>query len=343
MNNYLQSLSSFWHPVLPLADLSDYRPVGIKLLDSQVVLAQGGYTPQGSPIPVSGKVYALDDLCRHWGAALSDGELRGVGNRLCVMCPYHGWTYDLETGQCVDIPRKLKQVAIPKDARVQTLPVQVHDGMIWVSLTQDPVFPHISDYYSPFPVPREDVHIGPWRTYYWKASLTRTIMAGLDNTHFPWVHQGLLGDRDEPDPPDHEVWRDHDGLLFTRYTVEQDNPTVAEREVTYTTCVAMPGYGVAHKVSGNSHYFIWIAVSPTNAEHCTVFMRIGRDFDLDRPDKEFEEFEDILRSQDQRVVEGQRPWLLPPLSARLSLPLREADKPLIEYQLWCEELGIVVN
>ena len=42
------------------------------------------------------------------------------------------------------------------------------------------------------------------------------------------------------------------------------------------------------------------------------------------------------------MVESQRPWLLPPLSSRLSLYVRPADLPLIAYQRWLEELGIPV-
>ena len=48
----------------------------------------------------------------------------------------------------------------------------------------------------------------------------------------------------------------------------------------------------------------------------------------------------IIKNQDRSIIEGQRPWLLPPLSAHLALYIRPNDLPLIEYQKWMEELGI---
>ena len=58
-----------------------------------------------------GKLYALKDICPHMGARLSEGSIwsevtsTGPGDyRLCaarkfVRCPWHGWEYELETGQ----------------------------------------------------------------------------------------------------------------------------------------------------------------------------------------------------------------------------------------------------
>ena len=45
------------------------------------------------------KVYALEAYCAHMGANIGIGG--SVVSNNCVMCPFHGWTYDGETGQCV--------------------------------------------------------------------------------------------------------------------------------------------------------------------------------------------------------------------------------------------------
>jgi nitrite reductase/ring-hydroxylating ferredoxin subunit len=71
-----------------------------------------------------GKLFACKDRCPHMGAFLSDG--RAVGET--VVCSWHGWTFDLASGQCVN-----------KDwARVETYPVRVSDGEIEVGLPADP-------------------------------------------------------------------------------------------------------------------------------------------------------------------------------------------------------------
>jgi nitrite reductase/ring-hydroxylating ferredoxin subunit len=63
--------------------------------------------PPGSSLEVEhqGRIYALfneggtiraiDGLCAHQGGPLAEGEVRDG----CVTCPWHGWQYDLATGQ----------------------------------------------------------------------------------------------------------------------------------------------------------------------------------------------------------------------------------------------------
>jgi nitrite reductase/ring-hydroxylating ferredoxin subunit len=69
---------------------------------------------------VEGTVYAMEDACRHAGASLGGGELRGP----LVRCPAHGWRYDVRTGQAINEP----------DDRVACFLVQVVDGTILVAL-----------------------------------------------------------------------------------------------------------------------------------------------------------------------------------------------------------------
>lgn len=44
------------------------------------------------------KVYALDAFCAHMGANLGIG---GKVKNSCIQCPFHGWMFDGETGNCV--------------------------------------------------------------------------------------------------------------------------------------------------------------------------------------------------------------------------------------------------
>lgn len=46
---------------------------------------------------VGDSVYACGDTCSHRGGPLSEGKLSG--SRLA--CPWHGWMYDVRTGQCL--------------------------------------------------------------------------------------------------------------------------------------------------------------------------------------------------------------------------------------------------
>jgi nitrite reductase/ring-hydroxylating ferredoxin subunit len=44
--------------------------------------------------------HAIDNVCRHQGGPLAEGELDGN----VVTCPWHGWTYDVTTGVSPDDP-----------------------------------------------------------------------------------------------------------------------------------------------------------------------------------------------------------------------------------------------
>jgi len=47
-----------------------------------------------------GTIYAAVDVCPHKGAPLSAGSFEdGV-----VVCPLHGWEFDVRTGACVSMP-----------------------------------------------------------------------------------------------------------------------------------------------------------------------------------------------------------------------------------------------
>lgn len=44
---------------------------------------------------VEGQFYAIDNVCMHRGGPLADGPFEGK----TVMCPWHGWEYDVTTGK----------------------------------------------------------------------------------------------------------------------------------------------------------------------------------------------------------------------------------------------------
>ena len=44
---------------------------------------------------VAGEFYAIDGVCPHQGGPLAEGALTGC----IVTCPWHGWQFDVTTGQ----------------------------------------------------------------------------------------------------------------------------------------------------------------------------------------------------------------------------------------------------
>ena len=46
---------------------------------------------------VDGTFFAIDNVCKHRGGPLGEGELDGD----TVTCPWHGWQYNVKTGVCL--------------------------------------------------------------------------------------------------------------------------------------------------------------------------------------------------------------------------------------------------
>lgn len=73
---------------------------------------------------VAGRVYVLDNRCPHAGGPLAEGTVIDT----TVTCSWHCATFDLETGRSLD--------AISRHD-VDTFPVRVRDGRIWVRLPDE--------------------------------------------------------------------------------------------------------------------------------------------------------------------------------------------------------------
>lgn len=69
---------------------------------------------------VDGEIYAIDNTCLHRGGPLGEGILEGK----VVTCPWHGWEYDVTTGQNTLNP----------SLKVETYRVSVKDGEIRIQL-----------------------------------------------------------------------------------------------------------------------------------------------------------------------------------------------------------------
>lgn len=72
---------------------------------------------------VSGTLYALDGVCPHQGGPLGKGALCGS----IVTCPWHGWQFDVCTGQH-QLSRSLVQ---------PSLPVRVEGDSIFIDVDED--------------------------------------------------------------------------------------------------------------------------------------------------------------------------------------------------------------
>ena len=73
-----------WHCVLSLEELAPGA--------AKEIVAEGRMV---ALFNVDGEIYALDGVCPHQGGPLGQGCLEGT----VVTCPWHGWQFDVRTGQ----------------------------------------------------------------------------------------------------------------------------------------------------------------------------------------------------------------------------------------------------
>ena len=107
-------------PVVPIARVEQLRPgVG-----HQVRVGFWDYAVWVLP---DGSARVIDNACEHVGGPLVDGAVRDG----CVICPWHGWTYDLATGH--------RRTAFGDIAGVRAYRAWVENDQVWVDLPDDPL------------------------------------------------------------------------------------------------------------------------------------------------------------------------------------------------------------
>lgn len=308
-----------WHVVARSSDLEEGKPLGRRLLEEDIVLWR-----------VGGKVAVWRDLCIHRGTRLSLGRIEDD----TLICPYHGWTYN-EDGQCVRFPAHPSQKP-PARARTQAYKARERFGWIWVCLgepKQDvPAFPYWDD--ETF----RKIHCGP---YTFKASGPRAVENFLDVTHFPFVHQGYLGDPEHPEVNDYEVEISADGVTAKDISVWQPDPdgSGVGAQVIYTYRVLRPLSAYFVKSSEGPRFAMYFTVTPVAEDQSIAWTYVAMDYGQeDQSDEEIQQFEDMITWQDVPIVESQRPELLP-LDLQAEIHLR-SDRTAVAYRKWLRQLGL---
>jgi phenylpropionate dioxygenase-like ring-hydroxylating dioxygenase large terminal subunit len=108
---------NYWYPVMLSRGLRR-RPKPITICGDRIALFRE-----------NGKVYALSNRCPHRGIPLSEARREFPGT---ISCVYHGWTYDLKTGELVGVLTDGPDSPICGKVNVRTYPVEERAGVIWV-------------------------------------------------------------------------------------------------------------------------------------------------------------------------------------------------------------------
>lgn len=321
------SEAHWWHPVADAAGLGS-APQAVTLLGEDVVLWRDDV----------GAVYAFADRCPHRGTRLSLG-------RVCegrIECAYHGWQF-AAGGECVRIPA-LPQFEPTVSHRARVFVATLAYGLVWVKL--DPAgAPSSPAAGAPPPFAAEGdprlrkLLVGPYDV---ATSAPRIVENFLDLAHFGFVHEGVLGDRAHTEVAPYRLTADANGLLATGCLAWQ--PQANRRAgggawVAYEYAVPAPYTAVLTKVpeaQDGQRESIALFVCPVEPERSRVWFRMaGADFDSS--DEELRAFQHRIFTQDQPVLESQRPKRLPLAAGEVH---NAADRSAVAYRRWLGELKI---
>ena len=319
--------ASLWHPVA-LSDAVQHTPLAVQLLERDVVLWRAD----------DGAVQAFADRCPHRGARLSLGRVHD--NRL--ECAYHGWQF-APGGQCVHMPAMPDfQPAAVHCAR-RFAACEAH-GLVWVRLqagaetaTALPVFAAEGDSRL------RKLNCGPYDV---AASAPRIVENFLDVTHFGFVHEGWLGSRKATSMDDYQVETTPTGLLALgckAWQPQSNLHSTAPAQVEYTYEVTAPYAAVLTKVpeAGTTAIKDWresiaLYICPLAPERSRVWFRLAV-ADFDSPDEKLQSFQHTIFTQDQPILESQRPKALP-LDPRAEMSIA-VDKASMAYRRFLKASG----
>lgn len=309
------ALAAFWHPIATIDEITD-QPRRFTLLDDYVVAYRD-----------ADGVAAFRDLCIHRGAALSLGWVRD-GN---LVCPYHGWQYDRD-GACVRIPSRPAGSAIPRTARAHAYRVQEKYGLVWVAMEEPrdeiPLFPN--DIYD----------LPSWKSFIayrkvWNTSASRAVENFMDFSHFPYVHEGLLGTEETAEVTPYTVEERDNGL---HYWLEQEEPSDlygagGSQKVRFEYTLVVPFTIHLKKIEiGTGRETIISQLTLPKTETTTeLFVFITRNHSHEEPDDKFGDFTRTIMEQDRPIVESQRPEKLP-ISLREELHIKVPDAASLLYR-----------
>jgi phenylpropionate dioxygenase-like ring-hydroxylating dioxygenase large terminal subunit len=123
---------NYWYPVMWSSRLGK-KPQTITLCGEKIVLVRD-----------QGVAYALHDRCPHRGIPLSEGRCDFPG---LITCAYHGWCYDLRTGELAAVLTDGPDSPIvgKRTVQVETYPVAERAGLVWVYVGEQPAPPVEAD------------------------------------------------------------------------------------------------------------------------------------------------------------------------------------------------------
>ena len=109
---------NYWYPLGWSSELNPGQVKAVTVWEKAIAIYRDS----------DGTLHALENRCPHRGIELHLGKVKGRH----LACAYHGWEFDGDTGNCVNIPYLDDKQKRPPCAVAQSYPVQEKFGLMWV-------------------------------------------------------------------------------------------------------------------------------------------------------------------------------------------------------------------
>ena len=171
-----EGLREYWYPAMPAKDVSWKKPVGLRLLNEELVFFKDA----------KGEVQALWDYCPHRGVYLSFGECHFKG---FLSCAYHGATYNGD-GECVEFVTEGPDSKMIGRLKARKFPTVTKKGLVFVWMGEGEPVPPEEDIPPEF---FEGSETQVWTTFrYWHCNWMIALENTSDAHNAFWVHKNAL-------------------------------------------------------------------------------------------------------------------------------------------------------
>lgn len=169
-------LRNYWYPAIEDKSVGWKKPLKVSLLGEEICLFRGA----------TGQVAAIQDICPHRGARLSEGDCHYKGT---VACPYHGWVYD-ESGKNTMVLSEGPNSAVCGKAgtEAKVYPTQTLKGLVFVWIGDEDPAPIEQDVPEEFFDDQALVLLG---LVYWKCNWEVALENSMDS-HVNYVHRDAI-------------------------------------------------------------------------------------------------------------------------------------------------------
>lgn len=169
-------LRNYWYPAIEDKAVGWKKPLKVSMLGEEICLFRGA----------TGQVAAIQDICPHRGARLSEGDCHYKGT---VACPYHGWVYD-ESGKNTMVLSEGPSSAVCGKAgtEAKVYPTQTLKGLVFVWIGDEDPAPIEQDVPEEFFDDSALVLLG---LVYWKCNWEVALENSMDS-HVNYVHRDAI-------------------------------------------------------------------------------------------------------------------------------------------------------